>query len=74
MLRNTLGDLLFIEGNRALHNKWVLRVKEETNGKNIFKAMLWQMAKDFQKVHILDYSEVFINETVESVWKMGEIK
>ena len=45
------------EGKKALHNKWVFRVKEEADGKKRFKARL--VVKGFQQLQNIDYSEVF---------------
>ena len=45
------------KGKKALHNKWVFRLKEEADGKKRYKARL--VVKGFQQVQNIDYSEVF---------------
>ena len=46
LLKNKTWDLWKLPaGKRALHNKWVYKLKEEDGGKKIFKAML--VVKEF---------------------------
>ena len=45
------------EGKKALQNKWVYRVKEEHDGKKMYKARL--VVKGFQQLRDIDYTEVF---------------
>ena len=41
LLKNKTWDLSKLPaGKKALHNKWVYRLKEEEGGKKIFKARL----------------------------------
>lgn len=42
---------------RALQNKWVYRLKEDSEGRRRFKARL--VVKGFQQVHNIDYTKVF---------------
>ena len=44
-------------GKKALHNKWVYRIKEEHDGNKRYKARL--VVKGFQQKEGIDYNEIF---------------
>ena len=44
-------------GKKALHNKWVYRIKNEHDGSKCYKARL--VVKGFQQKKGIDYSEIF---------------
>ncbi|KAL5805411.1 hypothetical protein ACOSQ4_028144 [Xanthoceras sorbifolium] len=44
-------------GKKALHNKWVFRIKEEHNGNKRYKARM--VVKGFQQKEGIDYNEIF---------------
>ena len=44
-------------GKKALHNKWVYRIKNEHDGSKHYNAIL--VAKGFQQKKGIDYSEIF---------------
>ena len=44
-------------GKKALHNKWVYRIKDEHDGSKRYKARL--VVKGFQQKKGIDYSEIF---------------
>ena len=52
---------------KALHNKWVYRIKNEHNGRKCYKARL--VVKGFQQKKGTDYSDIF-----SPVVKMSTIK
>ena len=55
---NQTWDLVQLpKGKKALHNKWVYKLKEEHNGSKRYKARL--VAKGFQQKACIDYSELF---------------
>ncbi|KAE8723109.1 Retrovirus-related Pol polyprotein from transposon TNT 1-94 [Hibiscus syriacus] len=44
-------------GKKALHNKWIYRIKEEHDGSKRYKARL--VVKGFQQKEGIDYNEIF---------------
>ena len=54
-------------GNKALHNKWVYRIKNKHGGSKRYKARL--VVKSFQQKKGIDYSEIF-----SSIVKMSTIR
>jgi transposase InsO family protein len=57
MTNNTWELVELPRGKRALHNKWVYRIKEEADGSKRYKARL--VVKGFQQKHGIDYTDVF---------------
>lgn len=45
------------QGKKALHNKWIYRIKEEHDGSKRYKARL--VVKGFQQKEGVDYTEIF---------------
>jgi hypothetical protein len=54
---NTWELAKLLVGKKALHNKWVYRVKEEHNGSKRHKARL--VVKGFQQKEGIDYTDIF---------------
>ena len=58
LVNNKTWDLVhFPTGKRALHNKWVYRLKEEVGGKKRYKARL--VLKVFAQKKGIDFDEIF---------------
>ena len=58
LLGNQTWDLVeLLKGKKALHNKWVYRLKNEHDGSKQYKTRL--VVKGFEQKHGIDYSEVF---------------
>mgnify|MGYP001011468312 CR=1 FL=1 len=56
--KNRMWDLVaLLKRKRALHNKWVYRLKEESDGSKRFKARL--VVKGFKQKEGIDYTEIF---------------
>ena len=53
----TLELTELLEGKKALHNKWVYRIKNEHDGSMRYKARL--VVKGFQQKKGINYSEIF---------------
>jgi len=47
LMKNQTCDLIKLPENRALHNKWIYRLKEEHDGTKKYKAMM--VVKRFQQ-------------------------
>ena len=45
-----------LEGKKALHNKWVYRIKNEHDGSKRYKARL--VVKGFQQKECINYTEI----------------
>ena len=57
-MSNQTWELIELPKNKkALHNKWVYRVKEERDGNKRYKARL--VVKGFQQKEGVDYTEIF---------------
>ena len=54
-------------GKKALHNKWVYRIKNEHDGSKHYNARL--VVKEFQQKKSIDYSKIF-----SLIVKMSTIK
>ena len=70
LLGNQTWDLAELpKDKKALHNKWVYRLKNEHDGSKRYKASL--VVKGFEQKHGKDYSEVFFpiikNTTIKLV-------
>ena len=58
LVNNHTWDLVQLPaGKRALHNKWVYRLKEEDGGKKRYKARL--VVKGFAQKKGIDFDEIF---------------
>ena len=58
LVNNHTWDLVQLPtGKRALHNKWVYRLKEEDGGKKRYKARL--VVKGFAENKGIDFHEIF---------------
>ena len=58
LVNNHIWDLVQLPaGKRALHNKWVYRIKEEDGGKKRYKARL--VVKGFAQKKGIDFDEIF---------------
>ena len=68
LLGNQTWELTeFPEGKKALHNKWVYRIKNEHDSSKRYKVRL--VFKGFQEMEGIDYSKIFF-----SVMKMSTIR
>ena len=68
LLRNQTWELTELPvGKKALHNKWVYRIKNEHDGSKLYNARL--IVKGFQQKECIDYIEIF-----SSVVKMSTIR
>ena len=68
LVNNHIWDLVQLPaGKRALHNKWVYRLKEEDGGKKRYKDRL--VVKGFAHKKGIDFDEIF-----SPVVKMTSIK
>ena len=54
---HTLDLVQFPVGTRALHNKWVYKLKEEDGGKKRYKARV--VVKGFAQKKGIDFDEIF---------------
>ena len=58
LIANNTWELVDLhKGKKALHNKWVYRIKEEADGSKQYKARL--VVKGFQQKYGIDYTDVF---------------
>ena len=58
LMSNQTWDLTKLtEGKKALHNKWVFRIKKQHDGSKRYKARL--AVKGFQQKADIDYIEIF---------------
>ena len=58
LMKNQTRDLVgLLESKRALHNKWVYRLKEEHDGTKRYKARM--IMEGFQQRKDIDFNEIF---------------
>ena len=58
LLGNQIWELTELPvGKKALHNKWVYRIKKKHDGSKRYKAIL--VVKGFQQKEGIDYTEIF---------------
>ena len=58
LLGNQTWEIIeLLAGKKALHNKWVYRIKNEHNDSKRYKARL--VVKGFQEKEGIDYTEIF---------------
>ena len=68
LLRNQTWELIELPvGKKALHNKWVYRIKNEHDGSKRYKARL--VVKRLQEKESIDYTKIF-----SPVMKMSTIR
>ena len=68
LLGNQTWELIeLLEGKKALHNKWVYRIRNKHDGSKRYKARL--VVKGFQQKEGIDYTRIF-----SPVVKMSTIK
>ena len=59
LLGNQTWELTELQvGKKALHNKWVYRIKNDHDGSKRYKVRL--VVKGFQQKKSIDYSKIFL--------------